>query len=178
MVYTKREYDTTDPTFNTWPVVLCAEIVQCSSTVTACIPYLKPFLESLQSGMIRSDDLKRRGMDGSYGNSSQGGLTWKRSKSSQNAPKSPSPIRSTPSPSGQHELMSITPGNGALTGKSPNGYSVTATGGHGVGSEWDTESQSSVSQMIKQPRTWAVDAGERGGPIEVIKETGNSRLGR
>jgi hypothetical protein len=36
-------------------------LVENLSIATACVPYLKPFLESLESGMIRSDDLRRRG---------------------------------------------------------------------------------------------------------------------
>lgn len=36
-------------------------VTQSLSNVTACIPHLKPFYESLESGMIRSDDMRRRG---------------------------------------------------------------------------------------------------------------------
>lgn len=38
-------------------------VTQSLSNVTACIPHLKPFYESLESGMIRSDDMRRRGGD-------------------------------------------------------------------------------------------------------------------
>ena len=31
------------------------------------MPYIKPFLESLESGMIRTDDLRRRGVTAAYG---------------------------------------------------------------------------------------------------------------
>jgi hypothetical protein len=44
-------------------------VTQSLSTVTACIPRLKPFYESLESGMIRSDDMRRR--DGEMLNSSR-----------------------------------------------------------------------------------------------------------
>lgn len=36
-------------------------IIQSLGIVTACTPYLRPFLESLNSGMIRNDDIRRRG---------------------------------------------------------------------------------------------------------------------
>ncbi|KAL8703402.1 MAG: hypothetical protein Q9201_003405 [Fulgogasparrea decipioides] len=45
---------TRDLTFNTWRVVLLAEVVLSLSLLTACIPYLKPFMEALETGMIRA----------------------------------------------------------------------------------------------------------------------------
>ncbi|KAL8826830.1 MAG: hypothetical protein Q9170_007254 [Blastenia crenularia] len=48
--------------FHLWPEVVCAQIVQSLSIITACVPYLKPFFDSLESGMIRNDDLRRRGL--------------------------------------------------------------------------------------------------------------------
>ena len=36
------------------------EIVQCVSLTTACIPYLQPFLLSLESGMLWGDDYRRQ----------------------------------------------------------------------------------------------------------------------
>lgn len=52
-------------------VVLATQATACCGIVTACIPYLKPFLDSLSHGMLRSDDLRRRRgfstMPGGYG---------------------------------------------------------------------------------------------------------------
>ena len=56
-----------DPTYDLWPAVVSTQIVQALSITTACLMYLRPFLESLESGLIRSDDLRRTGMVGSYG---------------------------------------------------------------------------------------------------------------
>ena len=36
------------------------QLVQSFSIIFACIPYLKPFFASLESGLIRSDDTRRR----------------------------------------------------------------------------------------------------------------------
>jgi hypothetical protein len=174
IIYTHQKLYSADPTFDTWPVVLCAEVVQCTSTVTACIPNLKPFLESLESGMLRADDLKRRGIDGSYGSSgNRDESAWKHSRSSHRAsnPSGSPPGRSSGSPNGQYELTRPTPGggggggDGVPYGSERTGYSVSATGGHALRSEWDAESQSSVSQMIRQTKTWAIDARERIGAI-------------
>ncbi|KAH9908356.1 hypothetical protein F4778DRAFT_776656 [Xylariomycetidae sp. FL2044] len=52
---------------NVWKITVCAEIVQSCSIATACIPFLKPFLMSLESGFLRADDANRRkesGIDG------------------------------------------------------------------------------------------------------------------
>ena len=48
-----------DYTYAIWPVVICSQFVQAFSVITACIPYMKPFFSSLESGMIRSDDSRR-----------------------------------------------------------------------------------------------------------------------
>ncbi|KAI0505244.1 hypothetical protein F5B22DRAFT_628334 [Xylaria bambusicola] len=45
---------------NIWRATLAAEVVQVSSVMTACIPFLKPFLISLESGFLRADDMNRR----------------------------------------------------------------------------------------------------------------------
>ena len=66
IAYLNRSSTALDPTFESWPAVLCAQIVQNLGIITACIPYLKPFLESLESGLIRSDDLRQR-TEGSHG---------------------------------------------------------------------------------------------------------------
>ena len=78
-----RAGPSSDPSFRLWPTVLCTQVVQAASFISACVPYLRPFLESLESGMIRSDDLRRRGMGGSYGygDSSQKGNSSVKQKS-------------------------------------------------------------------------------------------------
>lgn len=45
---------------NVWQVVIWNEVVQTASIMTACIPFLKPFLLSLESGFLRADDMNRR----------------------------------------------------------------------------------------------------------------------
>ena len=45
-----------DPLLDVWPYLLCMQYAQALSLITACIPYLKPFLQSLQAGALRTDD--------------------------------------------------------------------------------------------------------------------------
>jgi len=46
-----------------WRSVVCQQAVQCLSIVTTSLPYAKMFMTSLDSGMIRIDDARRRGED-------------------------------------------------------------------------------------------------------------------
>lgn len=61
---------TSDPTFDLWPLWVCTQLVQALAIITTCIPYLKPFMDSLESGGYRADDQRRRGTNGygSYNN--------------------------------------------------------------------------------------------------------------
>ncbi|KAG4034539.1 hypothetical protein MFRU_003g04980 [Monilinia fructicola] len=43
-----------------WSFIMSTLLAQCLGIVSACILYLKPFLKSLNSGMMRNDDLRRR----------------------------------------------------------------------------------------------------------------------
>ena len=67
LVYLHRASGSEDFTYRVWPAVLCNQLVQNLGIITACVPYIKPFLESLESGMIRTDDLRRRGVTAAYG---------------------------------------------------------------------------------------------------------------
>ena len=55
-----------DMTLKAWPATLCALIVESLSVIAACIPYLKPFLDSLESGMMNNDQLRREGISDLY----------------------------------------------------------------------------------------------------------------
>lgn len=67
MCFTWNAWTSDDITFDLGEYMLCVEFVQSLSIITACVPYLKPFYLGLGSGMMRSDDLRRHGMLGSYG---------------------------------------------------------------------------------------------------------------
>ncbi len=54
-------FDTPNQTFDLWPWFLTGQVIQTLSVFTSCIPYLRPFLEALNSGMFMSDELRRRG---------------------------------------------------------------------------------------------------------------------
>ena len=60
LIFRHRAHRSSDQTFSTWPVVVCLQLVQSLSIIFGCIPYLKPFFASLESGLIRVDDTRRR----------------------------------------------------------------------------------------------------------------------
>lgn len=62
----------TDVSFSFWPVALCTQVVQAASLVSACIFYVRPFLDSTDSGMLGFESLRKQSVEGSgsIGNSS------------------------------------------------------------------------------------------------------------
>ncbi|KAI4282999.1 MAG: hypothetical protein L6R35_005268 [Caloplaca aegaea] len=136
LVYASRARGTADVTFDTWPTVLSAQIVQSLSIITACIPCLKPFLESLGTGMIRVDLRPRT--KGQYGYDSHD-LSNLSSKSS--GKKEKSALSSNLS---HHKHFRHLPD-----------VSTVISANHDV-RETDSDSQKSSARIIKYTRTWEV----------------------
>ena len=59
LVFRNKGANSSDRTFAPWTLVICSQFVQTLSIITACVPYLKPFFSSLETGMIRADDSRR-----------------------------------------------------------------------------------------------------------------------
>lgn len=53
-----------------WPWFMCAQVLQTVTVISACVPYLRQFLEAFPSGMLQSDEIRRRGL--SYADISHG----------------------------------------------------------------------------------------------------------
>ncbi|KHO00279.1 uncharacterized protein MAM_02202 [Metarhizium album ARSEF 1941] len=159
IIYSEKSLSTADPSFDLWEWSVIMSVVQCLSILTICIPNLKPFLDSLHSGQMRVDDLRRRGKSGS---------SYQRSgdKSKQTSGSNASGGRSN---GGQDtavlqnsrlfELVEIPkqrkakddPHKGGL--KSQDGTAA-----------WDGESHTSQTILIQQTKTWHVDVETaRGG---------------
>jgi hypothetical protein len=130
-------------TFDLWPTQLCAQLIQCASIVTACIPQLRPFLESLHSGMLCNDDLRRRGQEGPFNPL----------VSKLRMPTFTKNLRTTKS-SGKVLAADI------VTFPSSCVTTVDADSKH-----WETESQASQVQFIKQTRTWEIHSTRQGSTI-------------
>ena len=128
LVYLNRAQPLNDLTFELWRVTLCTQASQCLSITTFCFLYLMPLLEALNTGFIRSDELRRKGQTNAEGSFSLSTL---------NSAKEKKPARRL----------------GMLTGTGNNQTTVTAQRSEAA---WDGGSQSSEAQIIKETRTWAV----------------------
>lgn len=149
--FSGQAYGSADPTLDLWRSALCTQFVQNFSVVTACIPYLKPFYLGLESGMIRIDDLRRHGLIGAYGYGDDGSAKSSTRRDPQNTVE---PAKSTTSHESRTFDFRTTGANTRLN--SNNLSAVEASSGVKV-TDWDQESQTSQSRIIKQTRTWAVD---------------------
>jgi hypothetical protein len=61
-----------DLTLGYWRSAICNQITQCLAIVTTCLPYTKIFMEGFESGLMRLDDLRRRGEHSTTDNSGRG----------------------------------------------------------------------------------------------------------
>lgn len=138
--YTAQTESDKDTTFQRWPQTVAAQVTQSLNIVTACIPYLRPFYESLQSGMLGTDDLRRRKVSdpGSYMHSSWSGGS-----------KSKNTIRFDRS------------------GKDAEAYGHTAvalsTLSPNSKRNMETESQSSQAHIIAKTQTYSIQSEKRQG---------------
>ncbi|PQE08103.1 integral membrane protein [Rutstroemia sp. NJR-2017a BVV2] len=151
-----------DPTFDPWAEAISTQVVLCLSILTACFPYLKPFLLSLESGLMRVDDLRRRGQtDGEiynhYNIDESNGSGTKRSKVKKMLLDTIS--AQSRSQSNQYRLSNVTPVN-------IHDQSVaTAVVVEAQAGPWDgqsRDSQTSQSRIIKETRSWNVDVVDTG----------------
>ena len=133
LVFWNRNSDPTDPSLDNWQAVICTQIIQCLSICSTCFLYLKPLMDSVQSGFIRSDDIRRRGSD--Y---ISGGASTKRN---------PFSIDNVGRSKGDASKM-----------KSLNKphYAADVEGGNAANTE-DEGSLHSQTRIIKETRTFAVE---------------------
>jgi hypothetical protein len=151
LIYTTRALSSSsDPTFSPWQASICASLVQCLSILTVCLPNLKPFLDNLESGQIRVDDLRRQGKSRSDGYPS---YQYPRNRSGQTSGNSNSNSNS--------KSRDNTRDEGILsTGARDDDYEMAEMGGggkpkHTQKKSWDGNSHSSQTILIQQ--TWQVD---------------------
>ncbi|OAA47134.1 hypothetical protein NOR_02770 [Metarhizium rileyi] len=156
ITYSDKSLTTADPTFDMWEWSIILAVVQCLSILTICIPNLKPFLDSLQSGQIRIDDLRRQGKSSSngYGSQQRSG-----NKSNQTSGSHRSGQRSnagqdtmTSQKSKLFELVEI-----PKQRKPKDDGKGRATKSQDGNATWDGQSHTSQTILIQQTKTWNVD---------------------
>lgn len=72
--FTNTAISSSNHTFSFWEASISIQLVQCLTILTVCIPNFKPFMDSIESGQIRIDDLRRQAQSSgqSYGSKKPG----------------------------------------------------------------------------------------------------------
>ncbi|EFY91775.1 hypothetical protein MAC_02060 [Metarhizium acridum CQMa 102] len=148
IIYSGKSLATTDPSFDMWEWSVIMAVVQCLNILTICIPNLKPFLDSLQSGQIRVDDLRRQGKSSSNGYGSHQGSG---NKSGQSRRSNGGQDTVTSQKSKLFELVEIPKQRKA---KDAPKRALKSQDGSAA---WDGQSHTSQTILIQQTKTWHVD---------------------
>lgn len=139
IIYWDRSSHSTDLTFDEWPVVICTQALLSASIITACVPQFKRLLDCLESGMLGTDDLRRRGQTGLYGYTGHSG------KNQSKAYYMLEPRSTNSNGKTDPKLNETGPSQWIRTG--PGDISLQERG--------DEESQRSTSRMVKGPDSTA-----------------------
>ncbi|CAD6591805.1 MAG: hypothetical protein ASARMPREDX12_005417 [Alectoria sarmentosa] len=148
LVFLTRTRDSQDPTIDSWPVTICTQTIECLSILSTCVLYLKPFLDSLESGFIRSDDMRRRGLRDDY-DSNPGGSSGSKYGLSSRKQSQTERIN--------FELKGLT-----------RGRNETHIAAANTANKEDAESQHSRAHMIKETRTVTVEDSTDRGEIQFV----------
>ncbi|KAH3915379.1 hypothetical protein HBI56_165670 [Parastagonospora nodorum] len=81
-------FSSPNPTKDLWKWTLVTQIIECITILTSCVPYLRPLIESLPSGLYATDELRRRGTPSELGYSRSKSGSYQLSSSHTN-PRSP-----------------------------------------------------------------------------------------
>ena len=66
LAFLRKTQHVADPFLHTWSVTVCTQTIQCLSIVSACFLYLKPFLNSVEAGFIRNNDMRLQASSNAY----------------------------------------------------------------------------------------------------------------
>lgn len=165
--YSSKGLSSSDPTFDMWELTVIMAVVQVTSILAICIPNLKPFLDSLESGQIRVDDLRRQGKSSSggynsyrngYKNSGQNSAGHSNSRVL-NSNRDRDPLASKASQrSKMFEMVDI-----PKSRKDQSSANSTQKDLHQSDANvaWDGQSHTSQTILIQQTKTWHVDVETR-----------------
>jgi hypothetical protein len=154
-------YSRTEDPFISWTYALLVMIIQTLGIVTACGPYLKPFLDSINSGMIGNDDIRRR----------QGGTiqNYYRSKDSKESKESKGSKKSSGFFGGSQKSLPKASQHSEESELGHIGQIKVPTGNHAFhktqvssspngDQDWEVGSQSSKARIIRQTTSYWVSS--------------------
>lgn len=165
MIFFKESADSGNPAFDMWKPTIINQVIQCLSIMSTCIPYLKPFLDSLDSGQMAAGDL--RGTKSRSGNRSgaYGYASNSRSRNNNNAHNnrgisSVADMASDASHRRQkYEKMSA---DRSQDKDQKGGTTAVVTSNRELGGSWDGQSHTSQTVLVHQ--TWQVDVERKPTP--------------
>ncbi|USP73548.1 hypothetical protein yc1106_00822 [Curvularia clavata] len=157
-------FSSPNPTKELWKWTLLTQIVECITIITSCVPYIRPLLESVPSGLYGSDELRRRGTNSEHvsrnkSNSYQlssitskfGAGTSRSSKKKHYAGskgmKRFLPMLSQEKTTHTNSASGVPGGPRRLDGEMD--VEITAVHRHGYDKRWETGSTASHSQILK-----------------------------
>ncbi|KAF5676111.1 integral membrane protein [Fusarium heterosporum] len=143
--YSNKAFASADHSFAIWPASVSIQLVQCLAILTVCLPNFKPFLDSLESGQIRVDDLRRQGKSSSNGYpTNHPGYGKYKSRTGQSHKSHPFASQHGASRTQRSEIHEM--------------QDFGKTTKHDHDTNWDGQSRSShSSQKILIHQTWQVD---------------------
>ncbi|KAK2616280.1 hypothetical protein QQS21_000714 [Conoideocrella luteorostrata] len=140
-----------DQTFELWPPTIIIQVIQCMSILTTCVPNLKPFLDSVESGQMHAGDLRQTR---SKNSASRSGNATTVSQSRRRCQAAPS--FSTNQHSDNLHRQKLYELEDMDTSMDMQRGTVSATAAYepsGVG--WDGQSYTSQTVLVQQ--TWRID---------------------
>lgn len=153
-------YSRTEDPFLSWTFALLVMIIQTFGIVTACGPYLKPFLDSMNSGMIGNDDIRRR--QGGTLSGFSGSKDSKGSKESKIAKKFGELFtdgqKNSMKPSQHDEESELDSVKQHKTPSQASHKIQISTALNGEREEWEVGSQSSRAHIIRKTTTYRVSS--------------------
>ncbi|KAH7124729.1 hypothetical protein EDB81DRAFT_664332 [Dactylonectria macrodidyma] len=156
MYYYKRATDSNNPMFSMWTPTVIIQVIQCLSVMTTCIPYLKPFMDSFDTGQMKASELP--GTRGSNTRSRSGGHTTDQaSRLRGNAAVGLSSVTTiaTNASHRRQKYEMIDMDKSKDWGNKKKITSPTTTTACEAGRSWDGQSHTSQTVLVEQ--TWRVD---------------------
>lgn len=147
-----QERDSDDVTLDRWPYYLSVQFVQSLSVIIACVPYIKNVLVGVESGMFQTGHFGLATLQKSPHRTQEQGSSAARSGKA--TPTGTSGVRTNQS----QERGSRTMVTSAKRQTNPFSAENTATAEPVTPVEdWDDNSQSSRTKIIKETREWHVN---------------------
>ncbi|KAJ4262909.1 hypothetical protein NW762_006522 [Fusarium torreyae] len=148
-----RAIESKNPMFDMWKPTVIVQIIQCMSVMATCIPYLKPFLDSLESGQMIAGDLRGASSKGSNSRSRSGGYATGDTSRHKNTTSRGLRSVTTMATNASHRRQNYEMMDMERSSHRMNKTTVTAAAEQN--GSWDGQSHTSQTVLVEQ--TWRVD---------------------